>query len=577
MDAAELVDVDYEPLDAAVDMEAALASDAPLQFESIGSNIVMGMQTGREDALDGADVVVRGRFENQRVAVVPMEGSAIAVVPNDGDFDLVVHLACQMPHMIHGVLAGSLGIDAERLRVIAPNVGGSFGAKHISSEGVVTAKLAMELGRPVKWVETRSENMIALAHGRGQVQYVELGLKRDGTIVGMRCRFIGDGGAYAGFGGILVVAQTKTMAQGVYHDPADRVRRRGGGHAAPRRWARTAVRGGRRQPRSSSASSTWAPTSWAWTPRSCGARTSSSPTSSRYTTLMGANYDSGDYELALDEACRVADYPALLAEQAERRARGDRMQLGIGMSVYVEVTGGGAEFAEVEVHDDGRVTVKAGTSAHGQGHATAFTQIVADQLGMPMEQITYVQSDTALVARGGGTVAPARCSSVAPRCCRRRSSSSRRRRCSPRAARGRTAKTSWSSATAASASRACRARRSSGRCWHAPRPSAAARSWCQPTPSATSQGHPRSRSARTSRSSRSTPRPAGSSASRHIAVDDCGASEPAARRGPGARRARPGRRAGAVGADGLRRRRQPAHVHARRTTRSRARPSCRRT
>ena len=118
---------------------------------------------------------------------------------------------------------------------------------------------------------------------------------------------------------------------------------------------------------------------------------------------MGANYDSGDYELALDEALRVADYPALLAEQAERRARDDRMQLGIGMSVYVEVTGGGAEFAEVEVHDDGRITVKAGTSAHGQGHATAFTQIVADQLGVPMEQIDYVQSDTAVVLRGGGT------------------------------------------------------------------------------------------------------------------------------------------------------------------------------
>ena len=165
VDAAEMVEVDYEPLDAVIDMEDALAADAPLQFESIGSNVVIGMQAGGADPLEGADVVVRGRFENQRVAVVPMEGSAIAVVPNDGDFDLVVHLACQMPHMIRGVLSGALGIDPERLRVIAPNVGGSFGAKHLTSEGVVAAKLAMELGRPVKWVETRSENMIAMPHG----------------------------------------------------------------------------------------------------------------------------------------------------------------------------------------------------------------------------------------------------------------------------------------------------------------------------------------------------------------------------------------------------------------------------
>ena len=171
-----------------------------------------------------ADVVVRGRFENQRVAVVPMEGSAIAVDPTGTDFDLTVHLACQMPHMIRGVLSGLLGLDPERMRVIAPNVGGSFGAKHLSAEGVVAAKLALELGRPVKWVETRSENMVALSHGRGQVQYVELGLKRDGTFVGMRCRMIGDAGGYGGFGGILVLGQTKVMAQGVYHIPADRLR-----------------------------------------------------------------------------------------------------------------------------------------------------------------------------------------------------------------------------------------------------------------------------------------------------------------------------------------------------------------
>jgi aerobic carbon-monoxide dehydrogenase large subunit len=402
VDAAEMVEVDYEPLDAVIDMEDALAADAPLQFESIGSNVLIGMQAGGADPLEGADVVVRGRFENQRVAVVPMEGSAIAVVPNDGDFDLVVHLACQMPHMIHGVLSGLLPIDPARLRVIAPNVGGSFGAKHLTSEGVVVAKLAMELGRPVKWVETRSENMIAMSHGRGQVQYVEMGLKRDGTIVGMRCRFIGDGGAYGGFGGVLVVAQTKMMAQGVYRIPkiafdvavvvtntTPMGAYRGAGRPEAAAFLERII--------------DMAADELAMDPAEFRRKNFIQPDEFPLTTITGASYDSGDYELALDEALRIADYPALLAEQAARRERGDRMQLGIGVSCYVEVTGGGAEFAEVEVHDDGTVTVKAGTSSHGQGHATAFTQIAADQLGVPMEQITYVQSDTALVLRGGGT------------------------------------------------------------------------------------------------------------------------------------------------------------------------------
>ncbi len=226
MDAAELVEIDYEPLGAVIDMEDALSADSPVQFESIGSNVIIGLRAGSEDPLAGADVVVRGRFENQRVAVVPMEGSAIVVDPTGTDFDLTVHLACQMPHMVRGVLGWTVGHGAganaghraeRRVVLSAP--------KHLSAEGVVAAKLALELGRPLKWVETRSENMVALPHGRGQVQYVELGLRRDGTFVGMRCRMIGDAGAYGGFGGILVLGQTKVMAAGRVPHSAHRVRR----------------------------------------------------------------------------------------------------------------------------------------------------------------------------------------------------------------------------------------------------------------------------------------------------------------------------------------------------------------
>ena len=403
MDAAELVEIDYEPLGVVIDMEDALAPDSSVQLEGLGSNVIIGLRAaGDDDPLEGADVVVRGRFENQRLAAVPMEGSAITVDPTGTDFDLTVHLACQMPHMVRGFFSTLLGLEPERVRVVAPNVGGSFGAKHLSAEGVVAGKLALELGRPLKWVETRSENMVALPHGRGQVQYVELGLLRDGTFVGMRCRMIGDAGAYGGWGGILVLGQTKLMAQGVYHIPkiAFDV-----AIVATNTTPIGAYRGAGRPEASAFLERIvdMAADELGIDPAELRRKNFIQPEEFPLTTVTGANYDSGDYEGALDEALRIADYAALRREQAERRARGDRTQLGIGVSCYVEVTGGGGEFAEVEVHDDGMITVKAGTSAHGQGHATTFSQIAADQFGVPMEQIRYVQSDTASVARGSGT------------------------------------------------------------------------------------------------------------------------------------------------------------------------------
>ncbi|MGO9341082.1 MAG: xanthine dehydrogenase family protein molybdopterin-binding subunit, partial [Acidimicrobiales bacterium] len=246
------------------------------------------------------------------------------------------------------------------------------------------------------------ESMLALSHGRAQVQYVELALKRDGRFVGMRCRMIGDAGAYGGFGGILVLGQTKIMAQGVYHipeiafdvavvatNPTPMGAYRGAGRPEAAAFIERIV--------------DMAADELEMDPVEIRRKNLIQPHEFPLTTVMGADYDSGEYEAALDEALRIADYASLRREQAERRERGDRKLLGIGLCCYVEVTGGGGEFAEVEVHDDGTITVKAGTSAHGQGHATAFAQIAADQLGAPIERIRYVQSDTALVARGGGT------------------------------------------------------------------------------------------------------------------------------------------------------------------------------
>jgi aerobic carbon-monoxide dehydrogenase large subunit len=404
-DAAEAVVVEYEPLPAVSDPDAALAPGAPILFDDLGTNVVSGNRGVLGDPLVDAEVVVRGRFENQRLAVVPMEGSAIAVVPGDDGLgnEVTLHLACQMPHMVKMLVAGAVGVDMNKLRVIAPHVGGSFGAKHWSAETLIAARLARELNRPIRWVETRSENMIAMTHGRAQVQYVELGLKRDGTITGLRCRVIGDAGAYGGFGGTLAMGSTRTMAQAVYHIPKigfDVV-------VALTNTTPTGAYRGAGRPEAASLVERildMAADELDMDPVELRRKNLIRPDEFPYTTATGVTYDSGDYDAPLREALRVADYDGLLAEQAARRERGDSKLLGIGICLYVEITGGaGGEFSEVEIHDDGSATLKAGTSAHGQGHATAYSAIVSDQLGIPIENIRFVQSDTALVARGGGT------------------------------------------------------------------------------------------------------------------------------------------------------------------------------
>lgn len=413
VDAAELVVVDYDALAAVVDPEAATEPGAPLQFESAGTNVASGSREAAgvgqegEDPLAGADVVVRGRFENQRVAVVPMEGNAIAVVPGgdpEGD-ELTVYVATQMPHGWRNQAAEMFGLDPARLRVVAPHVGGAFGGKAgVAPEHAVALAVARRLARPVKWVESRSENLVAMPHGRGQVQYTELGLRRDGTFVGLRCRVIGDAGAYAGFGGGLAGWTTKLMAQGPYRIP--RI-----GYDVATVVTNTTPMGAFRGAGRPEAAAflerlvDMAADELGLDPAEIRQRNFLGPDDFPHTTLMGATYDSGDYGAALDEALRLAGYDALRAEQEERRRRGDRLLLGVGLAAYVEVTAGGngQEWGSVEVHPDGTVTVKAGTSAHGQGHATSFAMLVADRLGVPLDAVRFIQSDTAVVPTGGGT------------------------------------------------------------------------------------------------------------------------------------------------------------------------------
>ena len=401
-DAAEAVLPNMDPLPAVTDVEAALGQGSPLLWPEHGSNVVSSFESNwGDDVLAGADVVVRGRFVNQRVAPVPMEGNAIAVEPH-GDGTVTAWVSTQVPFDVRDDLADALGVEKDAVRAIAPDVGGGFGAKlQVYPEYLAVAVAAARLGRPVRWVESRSEGMVALTHGRAQVQHVEIGARRDGTIVGLRADLIADMGAYPI--GAFLPNTTQEMLSGVYAIPriASRSRSvvtnatpvapyRGAGRPEATALVERAV--------------DMVAAELGLDPIEVRRKNLIPPDAFPYRTVSGVVYDTGDYERALGEARRLAGYDVLRAEQAVRRKRGDHLALGIGVACYVEITSFGAkEFASVEVHPDGTVTVMTGTSPHGQGHETAFAQLASGVLGVPFEAIRVVHSDTGLVKRGAGT------------------------------------------------------------------------------------------------------------------------------------------------------------------------------
>ncbi len=403
-DAADMVIVDYEVLPAVVTPEEALTLDAPLVFEQHGDNVAMATTDPvNPDLFGDADVIIRGRYVNQRLAVAPMEphGAASAI---DDDGRLVVYGSTQMPHLLKMLMCQALGVGKDDLHVVTPLVGGGFGGKAgIYPEQVVVAAVARQLQRPVVWAATRSEDMLALSHSRGQIQYVELGCKRDGTFTGLRVRLVGDGGAYPGIGSFLpsgtrrmsngtyrfsgiqfdvVVATTNTTPMGAY---------RGAGRPEATALLERIV--------------DQASIELGIDPIELRRRNLLADDVFPFTTLTGITYDSGAYATPLDAVARWAGYDDLRREQAARRASGDRNLLGIGVSAYVEITAGGntSEYGAVQVHDDGTVSVLAGTSAHGQGHQTSFAMIVSDQTGIPIDRIRLIPVDTDVVRSGGGT------------------------------------------------------------------------------------------------------------------------------------------------------------------------------
>ena len=403
LDAAEAVEVDYDPLPVVTDPLAALAADAPRLFAEGGNLVKERRWPDPSRAMEGAEVVVRGRFVNQRVTAAPLEPNAAVAVPDPERDGIILYSPCQAPFWVRDDVAGVLGLASDQVRVVVPTVGGAFGARIVTyPEQVAVAALARRLGRPVRYVESRSETMLAMTHGRAQVQEVELAATRDGRITGLRARLVADGGAYPAEATDMP-SSTRYMASGVYRIAKVEV---AWVCAATNTTPVAAYRGAGR------------PEATAMVERAVdllAARLRLDPAELRrrnliparafpYTTATRARYDSGDYEGALDRVLEAAGYDKLRADQAGRRERGDVRQLGIGLSVYVEVTGTGSEYGEVVVEPGGRVTAKTGVSPHGQGHETAFAQLVSSTLGVDPELVTVVHSDTAALPRGDGTM-----------------------------------------------------------------------------------------------------------------------------------------------------------------------------
>jgi carbon-monoxide dehydrogenase large subunit len=375
-----------------------------LLFPEAGTNVAAhtGSPDHDEQLFDGCDVIVSGTLDSQRMAPSPLEPrSTAAELGPDGR--LTAWLSTQTPHQDRMVLAGNLGLEPEQIRVIAPDVGGGFGAKTINAEELLVVWLARKLGRPVRWTETRSESMIALPHGRAQRLDFTIGGTRDGKVLAYRLESLQDAGAYPALGAFLPNL-TALMASGVYDIPRIEFQGRA---VATNTTPISAFRGAGRPEATQAierAIDTFA-AELGLDPAEIRRRNFISKDAFPHTTVTHAAYDSGDYEGALELALRSAGYDELRAEQQRRREEGGAKQLGIGLSCYVEITNGVAEseFGEVEITPEGGAIVRTGSFSHGQGHETTFAMIAAERLGLPVDKVVVHKGDTDEIARGTGT------------------------------------------------------------------------------------------------------------------------------------------------------------------------------
>lgn len=398
-DAVELIDITYRPLPAVIDPEESLR-DAQLVVEWAGTNLSFDTRDELPaDFFDGCEVIVEARLVNCRMAPMPLEPRVGAAWWNGGK--LTVWASCQRAHPVRDLICEIHGYDVNDVRTIVPDVGGAFGAKHAGTpEEILLPLMSQRSRRPVKFIETRSENLVSLNHGRGQIQYCKLGGRRDGSLLAYSMFVIRDAGAFPAIGS--TTRMTRVLTPGCYAipkvsysvaAPLTNTPPTGSFRGAGRPEAAAAIE---RMVELFANEIGMAPDA---------VRQRNFVREFPHANGMGVNYDSGDYPEALRRALDAAGEPALRAEQARRRAANERVLLGIGLSSYVEIANplGSGEYGSIEVGPDGALFIRSGSSPHGQGLHTALAMLAADETGVPLDRITVTHGDTAVVPRGNGT------------------------------------------------------------------------------------------------------------------------------------------------------------------------------
>ncbi len=427
-DAAELVEVDYDPLPAVTDIELALADGAPILHDDLGTNLSMTWRHSEhspvpargkpEDVFPAADVVIKEKYRIQRAVPNAIEPRSIIVEPSPAQGEFTMWSATQIPHIVRTVLTLMTGVPEAKLRVIAPAVGGGFGSKlQVYGEEALLLVGSRKLGRALKWTEERQEAFVATTHGRDVVQEVELAADRDGTLRGVKVRIVCSMGAYMQlltpgipllgawlYGGAYESDAYDLEINGVFTNTTPTDAYRGAGRPEATYCIERAMDALARELDMDPAELR---------------RKNFVPADAfpNHTIVSGLIVDSGDYHASLDRLLEALDYEGLRAEQKARRERGDNRLLGIGLSTYLEMCGlapsrvAGAiklvcglwEAAQVRVMPTGTVQVMVGVTATGQGHATTFSQLVADQLGVEIDDVEIIAGDTKQMALGMDT------------------------------------------------------------------------------------------------------------------------------------------------------------------------------
>ena len=416
-DAADLIEVDYDPLEAVVDVEKAAQSGSALLYEEFGDNLCYTQPVANpkvDEAFKTADKVVKIRIEQQRLIPMAMEPRVVLSHWEPGPKSLTMWSSTQIPHLLRSQVAMQLKLPEIKVRVIAPEVGGGFGAKlNVYREELIASAISMKLGKPVKWTQARREDLASTTHGRGQVEYVEVACKKDGEMTALRAKIYTDLGAYLQFFTAGIAGFTTLLMHGCYKIPAMAWESIG---VFTNKMATDAYRGAGR-PEAAFMAERLAD--------EVAAELGLDPVEVRrknfipkeafpYPTPGGLMFDSGDYEKSLAKALEIVGYDKLRKEQAELRKQGK--YIGIGVSTYLEICGlgpsvllppalksGGWESSTVRFDPGGSVTVFTGASPHGQGQETSVAQIVSDKLGVAMEDVLVVHGDTAMVQAGVGT------------------------------------------------------------------------------------------------------------------------------------------------------------------------------